>query len=182
MSGNALQIFSTLKWTIIEFGSRHFDIFVIWMSVIKIKIEIPYFLICKTPSLFLNVFMLKFHYHFQFLASLLWSRVKIVTKFPQNHFWIEIESWDLSGWHCEPLWYLNVTFVTHGNGVLTMDFINRIYQIITKSWGWSDKYKAYIVIMTTFSMIDISQFKYFSFQWSECNNDNVYKYVLMIHR
>lgn len=63
-----------------------------------------------------------------------------------------------------------------------MDFINRIYQIITKSWGWSDKYKAYIVIMTTFSIIDISQFKYFSFHWSECNNDDVYKYVLMIHR
>ena len=27
----------------------------------------------------------------------------------------------------------NTTIVTQGNGVLTMDFINRIYQIITKS-------------------------------------------------
>ena len=64
-----------------------------------------------------------------------------------------------------------------------MDFINRIYQIITKSWFWSDKYKTYIVSMTTFSMINIfHNSNIFTFHRPECNNDNVYKYVLMIHR
>ena len=128
-------------------------------------------------SLFLNVFMIKFHYHFLISTRNSWSGVKILA---QGFYTNCSRDWkgELETRAPEQGWArlltdtdFNTTIVTQGNGVLTMDFINRIYQIITKSWGWSDKYKAYIVIMTTFSIIDISQFKYFSFHWSECNND-----------